>query len=335
MKISVIIPVYNVEDYIGKCLDSVLRQSYKNIEIVLVNDGSTDNSGKICEKYSDNHSNIKLINKINGGVSAARNLGIANSTGDYLIFLDSDDYWGKDFLTSIVEKVREDRDIDYIFFRVKYYFQVKDYYEEEDLYFEHEKISRRPGIVALKEILRADQVFQWFPCRGLIRRDFLIENQLYFEVGMHYEDALLIPTVFLKAKKVDYYDDAIYIYRLQRKGQITSNFNYRNLSDSLYTSVYWESELDKYGLDDETRILFMKTFVSGYHFSLRFSGFIDSEDREILIKELKASKSLLKYNSDFITSVTYVLCNLLGFDVTSIVFKLMISAKRKLRDIKG
>ena len=92
MLVTVIIPVYNVEKYINRCLDSVIRQTYKNLEIIIVNDGSTDNSGKMCDEYAKLDNRIIVIHKDNGGLSQARNIGIEKSTGEYICFIDSDDY---------------------------------------------------------------------------------------------------------------------------------------------------------------------------------------------------------------------------------------------------
>ena len=91
MKLSVIIPIYNVKDYLEKCIESVLNQDYKNFELILVDDGSTDGSEQICDKYSRNNPNALVFHQKNSGVCAARNLGIENATGDYLCFVDSDD----------------------------------------------------------------------------------------------------------------------------------------------------------------------------------------------------------------------------------------------------
>lgn len=91
-RISIIVPVYNVEKYIRRCLDSILNQTYKNIEIIIINDGSKDNSKIICEQYSDKYKNIRVFNKLNGGVSSARNLGIDMAMGNYIAFIDPDDY---------------------------------------------------------------------------------------------------------------------------------------------------------------------------------------------------------------------------------------------------
>lgn len=117
MKISVIIPVYNVEDYLAQCIESVLMQSYNNLEVLLINDGSTDNSKVICENYAQKYRCIKLINKENGGLSDARNVRILNATGDYLIFIDSDDYWAEDFLYDLVEILINSTTLDFIFFK--------------------------------------------------------------------------------------------------------------------------------------------------------------------------------------------------------------------------
>lgn len=331
MKISIVIAVYNVEDYLEECIDSVLKQSYKNTEIILVNDGSSDSSGDICASYSDNYTNIKYIDQTNGGISHARNVGIENSTGEYLIFLDSDDYWGKDFLNSLVGLIKEDREVDYIFFRFKYYYEVSGYFEEEKLDFNVDGLSKKPGILVLKEMLSSNLNIHWMVWKSIIRRDFLLENQLYFEVGRQYEDILWTPKVFLKAKKLDYYDDAPYIYRLEREGQVTSKFNYKILSDNLYAASYWNEELDKYSLDEDTKTLLMKSFVNRYHFAIWFSGFVSAEDRRQIIEELREDKELLKYKSSFISYITYALCNLIGFEATSNVFKHMITLKRKLR----
>ena len=105
-KISVIIPVYNVEQYLEKCLDSILNQTYKNIEIILVNDGSIDKSGVICDEYSRKYNNIKVFHKENGGVSSARNLGITVAKGEYITFADPDDFLNKDMYKILYENAK-------------------------------------------------------------------------------------------------------------------------------------------------------------------------------------------------------------------------------------
>lgn len=105
--ISVIVPVYNVEEYLGRCLDSIVGQTYDNFEIILVDDGSTDSSGKICDRYAKSDDRIKVVHRKNGGLSAARNSGIEVVDGEYITFIDSDDYVARDYLEVLFETIRD------------------------------------------------------------------------------------------------------------------------------------------------------------------------------------------------------------------------------------
>ncbi|MDD2250513.1 MAG: glycosyltransferase family 2 protein [Candidatus Cloacimonetes bacterium] len=117
--LSVIIPIYNVKDYIARCIDSVINQSYQNLEIILINDGSTDKSGDICEVYARSDSRIRLKHKENGGLSSARNAGLEIATGDYITFLDSDDYIDLDTYAVNMDILNENRTIDIVQFPVE------------------------------------------------------------------------------------------------------------------------------------------------------------------------------------------------------------------------
>ena len=96
--ISVIVPVYNVENYLPRCVDSILSQSFTDFELILVDDGSPDNSGKICDEYAEKDNRVRVFHKPNGGVSSARNLGLDNALGEFVTFIDSDDYVGREYL---------------------------------------------------------------------------------------------------------------------------------------------------------------------------------------------------------------------------------------------
>ena len=116
--ISIIVPVYNVEPFISECINSILIQSYKNFELILVNDGSTDNSPTICEQYASKDKRIKVIHKANGGLSDARNWGLKFSSGEYVVFRDSDDYWNDcDALFSLYSLLNKYSEVDVVFFR--------------------------------------------------------------------------------------------------------------------------------------------------------------------------------------------------------------------------
>lgn len=115
VEVSVIVPIYNTEKYLRKCVDSILRQTYKNLEVILVNDGSSDDSLKICREYEKSDLRVRVVNKKNGGLSSARNAGLDICTGKYITFVDSDDYLGKDVIRYLIKDVREyNADIAYI-----------------------------------------------------------------------------------------------------------------------------------------------------------------------------------------------------------------------------
>ena len=112
MKLSVVIPVYNVEKYLDKCVESIVNQTFKDLEIILVDDGSTDESGKMCDEWTEKDTRIKVIHKINGGLSSARNAGIKQAKGEYISFIDSDDFVEQDMYATMVEALdRTGKDI--------------------------------------------------------------------------------------------------------------------------------------------------------------------------------------------------------------------------------
>lgn len=172
-KVSIIVPVYNCEGHLDKCLNSIINQTYKNIEIILVNDGSTDNSLKVCKKYAKKDKRIVIINKENGGVSSARNVGINASTGYYIIFSDCDDILEPDeieYMVSIIEK--ENVDV------VRTNFSIKGYLGE--LTYDILGKLDRNGIQRFKKKIFSGEVpaYIWIL---LMRKDFILKNDLFFD----------------------------------------------------------------------------------------------------------------------------------------------------------
>lgn len=203
--ISVIIPVYNAEKYLEKCLKNVINQTYKNIEIILINDGSIDNSGIICDEYKNKDNRIKVFHTKNNGVSAARNLGIENSKGDYIIFIDADDYIE---LNAFEEILTKNNNYDFITF--SYYKLMKD---DKICYDNRNKIEILKKEEALIKIMD-DRYFQGFACNKLFKRSIIIENKLYFDENIKINEDLLFCVNFLeKSSAIAYYSKPLYYYR--------------------------------------------------------------------------------------------------------------------------
>ena len=161
-KLSIIIPVFNVEEYLPKCIESVVNQTYDNLEILLINDGSTDNSGVICDNFAHKDERVKVVHKENGGLSAARNLGLSLATGHYIAFLDSDDYWNPLFLEKMIEKMESDPSYGLVY---------SGYYKERK-----GKPAKKFGDLFIeKELLKArlENRQGWHLCAFLIRKSFI------------------------------------------------------------------------------------------------------------------------------------------------------------------
>lgn len=222
---SIIIPVYNVEEYLRECLNSVLNQEYDGMyEVICVNDGSTDGSLGVLKEYAEKYSIIRIINQENKGLSEARNAGIKNATGDYIFFLDSDDWIESNTLKILSENVSGE---DFIAFNGRRYFEDGTVEEPDkgiietnlsgwDYYNKYALVSRKFHFVCV--VLR------------LYKRTFLLDNDLFFGPGLYHEDNLFTPIACYYAKKIKVIPDVFYVYRI-RGGSISQTANLKRLTD--------------------------------------------------------------------------------------------------------
>lgn len=246
-KFSIIIPVYNVEKYLKKCLDGVFNQTYKDYEVIVVNDGTKDNSMDIVKDY-----NVKVINQKNQGLSAARNAGVKKAIGDYLIFLDSDDYWEKDLLKELSKSLKNNPDL------VR--FQINEVHEDGRVIpYQEESFTNLSGPDAFEKIVKYHFVENAW-CYAISKKYYL-ENKFEFKTSTIHEDFGLIPLVIMKAKRVNSINYLGYNY-LQRQGSIMSNKNYektkKKVADMYLHYNYLIEEINK--LDVDTTIF--KSFVA-------------------------------------------------------------------------
>ncbi len=216
MKFSVIVPVYNVEQYIDQCIESLQSQNYTDFEVVCVNDGSTDHSRAILEDWSAKFPQMKVIDRENGGLSAARNTGLEIAQGEYVVFVDSDDWVEPTMLSRMAVETQGE---DMICFACRRTDNEKaDLLEEEqgkgwDYYNRHALEARIVPFVCV-----------WQRC---YRRAFLLENELSFREGLLHEDNEFTPRVCLKAKTIKVIPDVLYNYRV-RPGSIMTTRGLRS-----------------------------------------------------------------------------------------------------------
>ncbi len=236
-KVSVVIPVYNVEKFLKECINSVLSQSYKDIDIILVNDGSTDNSGKLCDEFSKKHSNITVIHKKNGGLSDARNYGIENAKGKYIYFLDSDDYLKENAIESLVLQA-EHYDADVVFFDAEIIQETNNRRHNKNSYIRKGLYSNPlEGVDMLKELMEYNEYITSVPLL-FIKRERL-ENKLNFHKGIIYEDVLFTFLLFLESRIAVHLPETLYYRRLREDSIMTSRKKVHNFSSII--KVYEET----------------------------------------------------------------------------------------------
>ncbi len=214
-------PVYNVSKYLAKCLDSLLFQDLESdeYEIIVVNDGSTDNSGDIAQQYADKYSNITLIEQKNQGLSGARNTGIKLAKGKYIQFVDSDDYLEPNVLKTLVDKMAADN-LDILRFN---YQNVNERYEVYEPYKEHKPfVDYRDEVCGGLTFLTERLGYACYAVQFMIKSELLKHNENMFKVGIYFEDTEWTPRILTQAMRVTSTDLIVYNYLL-RQGSITNS----------------------------------------------------------------------------------------------------------------
>ncbi|MBI6042301.1 glycosyltransferase [Clostridium perfringens] len=215
MKLSIIVPVYNVEKYINECIKSLLELTIDNFEIIVVDDGSKDKSISIVKSFNDNR--IKIIYKKNGGLSSARNAGLKEAIGEYVAFVDSDDYIGiKDSYRKMYLLAKKNKS-DIVSGNAAWYYPNGKFFEmnkEKDIFNKSVMTSEEFFISCMKSKIIYAPV-----CFNIYKREFLENNNFRFKEGIYHEDEEFTPRVLLKANNVSIYNECFYVYR-QRENSI-------------------------------------------------------------------------------------------------------------------
>ena len=210
-KFSIIIPVYNVKDYLPECLDSVVQQTFQDYEVLVVDDGSTDGSAKVIDQYAKKYDRILAFHKKNGGLSDARNYGLKKAKGEYIVFVDSDDFVSKELLFQCDEVIhRENPDILYF-----------DFYE----YFHSSHFRVLSGVKQIcateKERYMISPPAAW---NKVYKKSLFLDHDIWFPKGLWYEDLATTPRLLVHAQKISYLAEPLYYYR-QREGSIMNTVN--------------------------------------------------------------------------------------------------------------
>lgn len=242
MRFSFIVPVYNVEKYLEQCVSSILRQDCRDYEVILVDDGSTDASGALCDKLAAASNQIRVIHQKNGGLSEARNTGIRNAQGEYVLFVDSDDYIADGILAKINDTIARNEGVDVVFLEA-----VKFYPDGREVPMADGYVAERICDRTKEEVLQFLTTMPKFPgsaCTKAIRRN-LLNDPMLFTKGLISEDIDWSYRLFGVAEKYAYLPEPYYYYRQARAGSITNTVSLRKTESLLWIVEKWAERKPK------------------------------------------------------------------------------------------
>lgn len=308
--LSVIIPVYNVEEYLKECVDSILSQNFKDFEIILVNDGSTDNSQLIIDEYVKKHYFIKCVNKVNGGLSSARNAGIKKAKGKYLLFIDSDDFIEqKTAFDKLKDKINIGIDLIVMDFNKYFYDGTVEKVTNYNFKFNYDETIDSK----IKKLILSGN-FISSACNKCINKDFFVKNNLYFKEGILSEDVEWSIRLLLCLTSLDYVSNNYYYYRQSREGSISTTFSLKHIKD--YKNFLNEGiqliTNSKISLEKKETIF----NYLGYQYLVLMAYYVEADSKE-LKKDVKKLNYLLNYDSLKKVRIINLLRKIIGYDLTA------------------
>ena len=326
MKVSFILPIYNVEKYLSECVESILAQTYSDFEILLVDDGSPDNCPALCDEWAKKDSRIKALHKPNGGLSDARNYGLEHAQGDYVVFVDSDDFWvNKDCLKRLMNVVDAHPKCDFIGFNCSYYYSDTNTFNKWVAY--DESLSKPTDKDAVLRSLVASGTFPMSACLKIIKRKLLSEINLNFIKGLLSEDIPWFIDLLEGTKKCMFINDYIYAYRQGVVGSISNSFSVRNFNSILRIIDNELQKLEGRTFNEKTKD-YIKSFLA-YDLCICLGGLgqLEKSVRNEYYEKLKPYKWLLKFRQNPKVKKVSILNSLVGFRLTRFFLEFYFSRR--------
>ncbi len=287
LKVSIIIPVYNVEKYIAKCIQSLLAQTYKNFEAIIVDDGSPDNSIQIAKELVNGDPRFVFLEKENGGLSSARNLGLDYMKGDYVAFLDSDDYFHHECLDKVITEFEKNRKIDIVIFGTLWVSEKGEVL--------HKTTSDIAKYCVYKDILLYENSIEQMVWNKVYHRDVFVDERFY--EGIIYEDTEIIPRLLLN-KKLSHLPYYLYRY-IQREGSITNEYNRLSISSIFFILNSHREFLEKLGLYNEYKMYYEIGYIyrTFYHELKKIVSYSQHYDQDIRLFKKSLDEKIISWNN--------------------------------------
>lgn len=331
---SIIVPVYQVEEYLPQCVQSVLSQTFPDFELILVDDGSTDRCPQMCDTYEKEDSRVKVIHKLNGGASAARNLGLKSSRGRYIMFLDSDDFWIREnVLQDLFQLILQDNP-DVIVIKAVSFHQSDGSFNEKHYSVEHiglqsDCYDERFSQLVFSGAYRANA---W---NKVFARKLLSKTDLLFQEGIIAEDMDWAARLALAANSISFLPEAIYGYRTGRPGAVTSSLKLKNLVDTKWGIERCIQVLKEEEKSDVFCNAYFGYVAYRYVIWMAESFLVRDPKKRSLIKEMKKNAWLLKYDGMERVHKVRMLYHLTGFSGAATLLGLYLRRVYKKRESYG
>jgi len=317
MVFSIIVPVYNVEEYLPACMDSILSTTHPDIEVILVNDGSTDGSSQICDDYEKKDTRVKVIHQDNAGLSGARNTGIQQAGGQYILFVDSDDWIDSDVLPELADLVENaDEQIDIVFLELILVYDNNIYKSFGEGYVACE-INNQTKKNVMKHLSQMPK-FQCSACAKLIRTGLIRDNDLYFQDNLLCEDNDWTLSYLRVAECFAYMQNPFYYYRLDRPGSILTERQVKLLEDRLYIAEkHGSRDIESYEHQKEINSILAFQFVSTLYLYATYK----EDVRRLFHTRAQELMWLLDYGTGLSYKIARLIYKVFGLLITAYVIR--------------
>lgn len=313
VKFSIIIPVFNIKQYLIECIESVLNQKYENYEIILVDDGSTDGSAELCDNYSKIYKSIKVIHKDNGGLSDARNTGLANAKGEYIVFIDGDDFIEKNTLKKFNETIIESNHPDIVITRIqKIYGEDQIVRLDEGMPFE--VINSRNKECIINWMFKRSQSL-WPSVRYIVKKELIDHHRIEFAVGYYHEDIDWTSRLFLFSQSYTADDHYWYNHRMNRVGSITSTPNVKRTLD-IIRLVGKNIRSNEYNnLSYSTKKIIFGRLLDSMFASLSIYKKLNKEEKKMVLELVNENSDIYIYTNKFTHKLFVAFSKIFGFSL--------------------
>ena len=320
MFFSIIIPIYNSEKYLRQCLDSILGQTYKDLEVILVNDGSKDGSLQICDQYCAEDTRFHAIHRQQGkGAASARNTGTDVASGDYIVYVDSDDYIEDAMFLADIKKQAE-KGYDVICYKFRKYYEDTD--EMTACTFSMPAPIENETIGGYVNRLVRYDAFYCAPWTKAIRRKILVDREIRFKEGLLSEDQEWYYHVLIGANSIVGIDKSYIIYR-QHKNSTSVSWTMKNLKDTISIIMFWRIEIEKTNLSDDYKCAILNSIAKLYCNLLIGYTRYSNLDKKSEYDNLKKLAGLMRYHANPRVNTFYKVYKVGGFNALMTVLKII------------